>query len=102
MFDALDMVPAGCRLQLAEWTRSPEIFCTQNTTRNERGEKIPYKRRFVVFAPGRADDTSKPGVHVAEVGLDQSPPLRKYEPGHPDADATGMSVIRTSIRPSNM
>ena len=50
---------------------------------------MPYQRRFVVFAPGQADDSSKPGVHVQEVGVDQSPPIRKYEPGHPDADAKG-------------
>ena len=46
-------------------------------------------RSIVVFAPGRADDASKPGVHVQDIGLDPSAPIRKYEPGHPDADAKG-------------
>jgi flagellar basal-body rod protein FlgC len=30
-----------------------------------------------------------PGVHIAQVIEDQSPPLKRYDPGHPDADADG-------------
>jgi len=30
-----------------------------------------------------------PGVHVAAVVEDNSPPLRRYDPGHPDAGADG-------------
>ncbi len=30
-----------------------------------------------------------PGVHIAQVVEDQSPPLKRYDPGHPDADADG-------------
>jgi flagellar basal-body rod protein FlgC len=89
MFDTLDMGASGLQAQRARMDTIAGNILNVNTTRNERGEKIPYKRRFVVFAPGQADDTSKPGVHVSEIGLDRSPPLRKYEPGHPDADASG-------------
>ncbi len=32
---------------------------------------------------------SKAGVHVEEVGMDSSPPIRKFDPGHPDADKDG-------------
>jgi flagellar basal-body rod protein FlgC len=46
-----------------------------------------------VFAPGRADDPSKPGVHVSQVGIDNSAPLKKFEPGHPDADADGYVYV---------
>jgi flagellar basal-body rod protein FlgC len=30
-----------------------------------------------------------PGVRIAEVIQDPSPPLKRYDPGHPDADANG-------------
>lgn len=30
-----------------------------------------------------------PGVHIVQVVEDQSPPLKRYDPGHPDADAQG-------------
>jgi flagellar basal-body rod protein FlgC len=30
-----------------------------------------------------------PGVHIAAVVHDTSPPLSRYDPGHPDADANG-------------
>ncbi len=29
------------------------------------------------------------GVHVAQVVQDPAPPLKRYDPGHPDADADG-------------
>lgn len=30
-----------------------------------------------------------PGVQITQVVEDQSPPLKRYDPGHPDADADG-------------
>jgi flagellar basal-body rod protein FlgC len=30
-----------------------------------------------------------PGVHIAQVVEDPSPPLRRYDPGHPDARPDG-------------
>lgn len=30
-----------------------------------------------------------PGVHIAQVVEDPAPPLKRYDPGHPDADADG-------------
>ena len=72
----------------------------------------PYRRQQVVFAADKGDpeflnsmlaasgstlpspglvsgQTVAPGVHVAAVVADPSPPLRRYDPGHPDADAQG-------------
>ena len=89
MFEALDMGASGLTAQRTRMDTIAGNILHANTTRNERGEKVPYKRRFAVFAPGQADDSSKPGIHVQEIGIDQSPPIRKYEPGHPDADAKG-------------
>jgi len=89
MFDALDMGASGLQAQRTRMDTIAGNILHINTTRNERGEKIPYKRRFVVFAPGQEGDTSKPGVHVSQIGLDDSPPIRKFDPGNPDADKDG-------------
>jgi flagellar basal-body rod protein FlgC len=61
----------------------------------------PYKRQLVVFGterPGRDKfaltlarfgDLHAHGVKVEQVVADNAPPIRRYEPGHPDADADG-------------
>ena len=61
----------------------------------------PYKKQLVVFGtaqPGegkfalalsRFGDIHARGVKVERVLQDTAPPIRRYEPGHPDADADG-------------
>ena len=41
-----------------------------------------------VLAPP-ASGTVAPGVHIAQVVEDPSPPLKRYDPGHPDAGPDG-------------
>ena len=88
MFDILDMGASGLQVQRTRLDTIAENLLNANTTRNAKGEKVPFRRRFVVLAPGPAN-SGKPGVHVQEIGQDPSPPVRRYEPGHPDADADG-------------
>ena len=83
------------------------------TTRTEAGG--PYRRQHVVFEANMGDsafmdsfnntairDSSRlsvttlnseesmaPGVHIAQVIEDTAPPLKRYDPGHPDAGADG-------------
>jgi flagellar basal-body rod protein FlgC len=84
------------------------------TTRTAAGG--PYRRQEVVFAadqgdPGFLDSMNAasanaagaapstlslpgaaavaPGVHIAQVVEDPSPPLKRYDPGHPDAGPDG-------------
>jgi flagellar basal-body rod protein FlgC len=77
------------------------------TTRTESGS--PYQRQHVVFAANQGDESfssslgtatgplfqstndSEPGggVHIAEVFADNAPPLKRYDPGHPDAGPDG-------------
>src|SRR5207237_860284 len=89
MFDALDMGASGL---LAQRTRLDTIaanIANANTTHDASGKVNPFRRRFVVFAAGQPDQPGKPGVRVADVQLDPSPLQRRFEPGHPDADAQG-------------
>jgi len=84
------------------------------TTRTAQGG--PYRRQEVVFAanqgdPGFLDSMTAasgggmaprsravalpggaavaPGVHISAVVQDPSPPLKRYDPGHPDAGPDG-------------
>ncbi|WP_373499212.1 flagellar basal body rod protein FlgC [Desulfococcus sp.] len=73
-----------------------------NTTRTAEGG--PYRRKDVVFAAGppapsfqnelesKLSETSGM-VEVSEIVEDPRPPILKYAPEHPDADASG--YIRT-------
>jgi flagellar basal-body rod protein FlgC len=73
------------------------------TTRTAQGG--PYRRQLVVFRAERmtpfpfqlASFGGAPvlplaagrGVRVTQVAADPSPPVERYQPGHPDADAKG-------------
>jgi len=88
MFDSLDI---GASALLAQRVRMDTIagnVANINTTRNERGQPIPYRRRVVTFAPGAPGGASA-GVHVASIEKDQSPFNERYEPGNKDADTRG-------------
>jgi flagellar basal-body rod protein FlgC len=89
MFDILDMGASGLTAQRARMDTIAGNIANINTLRDANGKPNPYRRRFVVFAPGQAGDVSKPGVHVQSIDQDQSPLPKRYEPGNPDADKDG-------------
>jgi flagellar basal-body rod protein FlgC len=89
MFDMLDSGASALTAQRIRMDTIAGNILNVNTTRNADGQPIPYRRRFAVFAPGQAGDTSKPGVHVQEIKMDDAPFARRFEPGHPDADKDG-------------
>jgi len=85
---------------LAERQRAEVVtsnMANSETTRTEQGG--PYQRQLVVFRSRRMPQfpmllagmqrNSAQGVRVDQVLTDPSPPLRRYEPGHPDADPQG-------------
>jgi flagellar basal-body rod protein FlgC len=75
-----------------------ENIANADTTRTADGG--PYRRQDVVF---RSQDVASPfssifdsqitsqgsGVGIDQIVTDQSPPDRRYMPGHPDADKDG-------------
>jgi flagellar basal-body rod protein FlgC len=88
MFDVLQMGAGGLMAQRARMDTIASNVLNINTTRNEAGEKVPFRRRMVVFQAG--DANGGPGVRVKEIKQDPSPFQERYEPGHPDADARGI------------
>lgn len=59
----------------------------------------PYRRQLVVFRAQRLPQfgmflagmgrSATSGVRVEQVVADSRPPIERYQPGHPDADANG-------------
>jgi flagellar basal-body rod protein FlgC len=91
MFDSLDVSASAL---LAERTRMDTIagnVANMNTTHNDKGEPVPYRRRFVVFAAGRPTEEggTAAGVHVEKVDSDMHPFRVVHDPGNPDADKSG-------------
>jgi flagellar basal-body rod protein FlgC len=89
MFDTLDMGASGLLAQRVRLDTIAGNIANMNTTRDAAGKPNPYQRRFVIFAPGQPNNPNAPGVHVQQIGLDKSPFVKRYEPGHPDADKDG-------------
>src|ERR1700691_2811558 len=89
MFDILDMGASGLMAQRTRLDTIAGNIANINTTHDASGKANPYRRRFVLLAPGQADDPNKPGVHVSSIQEDPSPLVQKFEPGNPDADKDG-------------
>ncbi len=88
---------------LAERERAEVVTSNlANAETTHTAEGGPYKRMHVVFGtqsmhePGSfpatlasMSDQQAQGVRVENVVADGADPIRKFEPGHPDADAEG-------------
>lgn len=89
MFEILDMAASGLTAQRTRMDTVANNLLNINSLHGGPDGKEPFRRRLVVFAPGAAANSNKPGVHVSEVRMDQSPFNKRFDPGHPDADAKG-------------
>ena len=87
MFKTLDMAASGLTAQRTRMDTVAQNVLNMNTTHNERGEPIPFRRRLVVFQEGNGH--GQPGVHVSQIKQDPSPFNKRFDPGHPDANADG-------------
>ena len=94
----------GAERQRAEVVASN--MANAETTHTEEGG--PYRRKLVMFHAYRMQqlpmllagmqNASSRGVRVQQVVADPSPPMQRYQPGHPDADARGY-VAYPAINP---
>jgi flagellar basal-body rod protein FlgC len=98
LFSVLDM---SGRALTAERQRAEVVtanMANAETTRTPEGG--PYVRKHVLFqtdappttfgsALNSAVERNIRGVHVAAVVPDSTPAVRRFDPGHPDADAEG-------------
>ncbi|MGI8741733.1 MAG: flagellar basal body rod protein FlgC [Bryobacteraceae bacterium] len=98
LFSVLSVSASGMSAQRSRAELLVENLANSETTRTPDGG--PYRRKDVVFT---SEPQSSPfsalfqtetgsgvtGVQVSDVIQDNSEPLKRYLPGHPDADASG-------------
>ncbi len=88
MFDVLDIGASGLVAQRVRMDTIAQNIANIGTTRNAKGEAVPYRRRFVLLEAAR-NKTGAPGVRVSKIGIDKGPFRREYRPEHPDAIQEG-------------
>lgn len=92
LLDTLSVTASGLTAQRVRLQTVASNMANARTTRTEEGG--PYKRRMPVFqseAPdfGNALDQAIARVEVTEIAESDDPPVRVFDPGHPDADQDG-------------
>ena len=98
-FSAMEITASGLGAQRTRMNVLASNLANARTTRREGGAG-PYRRldpvfRAVPVSERFSDLVGDPGarsaavVEVSEIREDTSPPMRVYEPGHPDADEAG-------------
>lgn len=80
-------------------------MANSETTRTPEGG--PYRRKVAIFQaepallpPGRERDSrTAGGVRVERIVADETAPVQRFQPGHPDADAEGY-VLYPNVNPT--
>jgi len=90
MFGSLDISTSALVAQRTRMDTIAGNIANVSTPANPDGKAGPYQRRVAIFASGNpAVGRGAPGVHVAKIIKDPSPPDLRYEPGHPLAAKEG-------------
>jgi flagellar basal-body rod protein FlgC len=97
LFGVLEISNSALQAQRQRAEVAASNLANAETTRVPGGG--PYRRQSVVFGTrpvgefgsvlGGLQQEAARGVAVEGVVEDTTPPIRRYEPGHPDADAQG-------------
>ena len=87
----LDIAATGMAAQRLRVQLIASNIANSETTRTKEGG--PFRRKEAVFQSqelGFSGALANAGVRVAGIRTSQEPFLTRYEPGHPDADASGV------------
>jgi len=87
----LDIAATGMAAQRLRVQLIASNIANSETTRTKEGG--PFRRKEAVFQSqdlGFTGALANAGVRVASIRTSQEPFLTRYEPGHPDADASGV------------
>lgn len=92
LIDVFNIAASGLGAERQRLQSIASNMANARTTRTPEGG--PYKRQVPVFnseAVGEETDfdTMAQRVIVSEIREDSRPPIRVYDPSHPDADLTG-------------
>lgn len=89
MFGSLNISTSALVAQRTRMDVIAANLANRDAIYDAQGQYQPYRRKVAVFAPGDPSTGSAQGVHVKQIFQDMSPLQRRYEPGHPNADAQG-------------
>ena len=93
LLDTLQISASGLTSQRVRLQTIASNMANARTTRTEDGG--PYRRKLPVFESrpldpfGDALEQAMSEPVVTEITEDTAPPVRVFDPGHPDADADG-------------
>ena len=89
LFSVLNVSGSGMSAQRLRAEVIVQNLANADTTRTPEGG--PYRRKDVVFEAVLSSEMQSgvAGVEVAEIRTDDREPIRRYIPGHPDADKDG-------------
>jgi flagellar basal-body rod protein FlgC len=97
MYGGLDISVSGMVAQRTRLNSIASNLANTRTILDADGNPNPFRRRIAELAPGDPSSSTRHGramgVHVAEIALDESEPMKKWDPtsryakpdGHPDA-----------------
>jgi flagellar basal-body rod protein FlgC len=103
LLSALQIAASGLTAQRQRIEVISSNLANANTTRTTEGG--PYRRKDLVFESQRVvnsfsselnaalDSQAGKGVRVAGIYEDGAPFIRRYDPGHPDADSEGYVLM---------
>lgn len=93
LIDTFNIAASGLSAERERLHTIATNMANARTTRTPEGG--PYQRRIPIFSAESIDpfgaemDRASQRVEVSEIAIDPRPPVRVFEPGHPDADASG-------------
>ena len=93
----IESTSAALQAERVRMAVASQNMANANTTKGLDG--LPYQRQSVVFESVLANEELGLGgiepqkVQISRIEKDQTPPRMIYNPGHPDADATGMVAM---------
>ena len=89
LFSILNVSASGMTAQRLRAEVIVQNLANADTTRTPEGG--PYRRKDVIFESVLSAEmgSGATGVEVAEIRTDEREPIRRYIPGHPDADKDG-------------
>lgn len=88
LFSALTISSRGMRAQSERVRVISENMANADTAPTKPGEK-PYTRQVITFKNQLDKELGVKTVNVDKILNDKAPPVKKYMPGHPAADANG-------------
>jgi len=89
MFGSLDISTSALVAQRTRLEVTAANLANKDAIYDAQGRYAPYRRRVPIFAQGDPSTGTNEGVHVHEILLDPSPFTKRFDPGHPNADAQG-------------